>query len=581
LVSTLAPKVYETRTFPRVWREEPRSLPGREKGGVALTPQREVDRHRHSFEAGSGGASSATADPGSGGRGAAIVRAERVRPEDLGIGELFERVRDAVIVADARTQRIVLWNPAAERIFGYSPFEVFGMAVEELVPEHLKARHRAGIVRYGETGSGPYIDSEALLDLPAVCKDGEEIAVEMSLSPIGPADGGGRFVLAIIRDATERARAEETRSRLAAVVESADDAIIGKTLEGTITSWNSGAQRIYGYTAEEIVGRPITILVPPDRPNDVPEILRKVRQGEKVDHYDTVRVRKDGRRIYISLTVSPIKDAEGSVIGASAVARDVTERRLFEEKLQRLNETLEARVAERTAQLAEREAQLRDLVGKLIAAQEEERRRVAYEVHDGLTQTAAAAHLYLQAFSEDHPPATATGRAELNRALGLVRKTVVEARHVIEGLRPAALDDFGLATAIRLEVERLRSEGWHVDYEDDLGDERLPAEIEMALFRVAQEALTNARKHAQTDRARVALARRGKTIRLEVRDEGRGFDPSSPTRNGPGERVGLAGMRERVALLGGELKIHSRPGAGTRAIAEVPLPEEPETGRAT
>ncbi len=192
-------------------------------------------------------------------------------------------------------------------------------------------------------------------------------------------------------------------------------------------------------------------------------------------------------------------------------------------------------------------------------------------MHDGLTQTAAAAHLYLQAFSEDHPPASARGRAELDRALGLVRKTVVEARHVIEGLRPAALDDFGLATAIRLEVEGLRSEGWHVDYEDGLGDARLPAEVETTLYRVAQEALTNARKHARTDRARVALARRGEAIHLEVKDEGRGFDPSSPTTNGPGERVGLAGMRERVALLGGELKITSEPGKGTLVVAEVPL----------
>jgi PAS domain S-box-containing protein len=425
-----------------------------------LTSQEEVDRHRPSYEAGSGGASSTAAAPGFGDRGAKMGRVERVRPEDLGIGELFERVRDAVIVADARTQCIVLWNPAAERMFGYSTFEAFGMGVEALVPEPLKARHRAGIARYGETGSGPYIDSDAPLDLPAVRKDGREIRVELSLSPIGPAEGGGRFVLAIIRDATERKSAEV--------------------------------------------------------------------------------------------------------------------------EIRRLNETLERGVAERTAQLAERERQLSELVGKLIAAQEEERRRVAYEVHDGLAQTAAAAHLYLQAFAEDHPPDSSTGRAELDRALGLVRKTVVEARYVIEGLRPTALDDFGLATAIRLEVEQLRSEGWHVDYEDSLKDERLPPEIETVLYRVAQEALTNARKHARADRARVALTRRGKTIHLEVGDDGRGFDPSSPSSSGPGERVGLASMRERVALLGGDLKIQSRPGAGTRVIAQVPLTgsEEPEAGHA-
>ncbi|HEV2092629.1 MAG TPA: PAS domain S-box protein [Rubrobacter sp.] len=498
-----------------------------------------------------------------------------MRPEDLGIGELFERVRDAVIVADARTQRIVLWNPAATRIFGYSASEAGGLRVEELVPEPLKGRHRAGMVRYSETGHGPYVDSHDLLELPALRKGGQEIRVELSLSPIDPVgetEGGGRFVLAIVRDVTERMRDEEARSRLAAIVASSDDAIIGKTLDGTITNWNSGAENIYGYAADEVLGRPITVLVPADRPSEVPNILELVKRGEKIDHYETVRVRKDGRRVHVSLTTSPIKDAEGNVVGASTVARDITERKRAEEEIRRLNETLERRVAERTAQLAERERQLAELVGRHIAAQEEERRRVAYEVHDGLTQTAAAAHLYLQAFSEDHPPATARGRAELDRALGLVRKTVVEARHVIEGLRPAALDDLGLASAVQLEVQELRSQGWQVDYEDELEDARLPADIETVLYRVAQEALNNARKHARTTRARVALARRGEAVHLEVSDEGCGFDPSSPTATGPGERVGLVGMRERVALLGGELKIYSRPGAGTRAVARIPLP---------
>jgi PAS domain S-box-containing protein len=134
-------------------------------------------------------------------------------PQELGIGKLFERIRDAVIVADAESQRIMLWNPAAARMFGYSSSEALHLKVEALVPEPLKAQHRAGIARYAKTGHGPYIDSHEVLDLPAVRKDGEEISVELSLSPISPvheADGGGgRFVLAVIRDITERKRIEE------------------------------------------------------------------------------------------------------------------------------------------------------------------------------------------------------------------------------------------------------------------------------------------------------------------------------------------------------------------------------------
>ena len=129
---------------------------------------------------------------------------------------MFERIRDGVIVADTQTQRILLWNPAATSIFGYSPSEALNrMRVEDLVPERFKAQHRAGITRYHETGRGPYMDANKLLDLPAVAKSGKEIRVEMSLSPIGPKDDeGGPYVLAIVRDITERNRAEEFAAQL-------------------------------------------------------------------------------------------------------------------------------------------------------------------------------------------------------------------------------------------------------------------------------------------------------------------------------------------------------------------------------
>jgi two-component system, sensor histidine kinase and response regulator len=135
-----------------------------------------------------------------------------MRPEELGFGRLFDRIRDAVVVADARTQQVVLWNPAAESMFGYSTSEALKLRVEALVPEALKDAHQTGIASYDETRHGRYIDSHRLLDLPAITKDGEEIRIELSLSPISPvdeADRGGRFVLAIIRDTTERKRTEE------------------------------------------------------------------------------------------------------------------------------------------------------------------------------------------------------------------------------------------------------------------------------------------------------------------------------------------------------------------------------------
>src|SRR5215213_7363455 len=229
------------------------------------------------------------------------VRAgERLRPEDLGFGRLFERIRDGVIVADAKTQRIVLWNAAAAKMLGYSASEALKLRVEELVPESLKDAHRSGITRYARTGHGRYIDSDAPLDLPAVRKNGQEIRVELSLSPIRPVhdadDGEAQFVLAIIRDVTGRKRAEEAvrqlnedlekrveerTSQLEAtiaeleskqqdlrhseeifrlLVEGVKDyAIFMLSPDGRIVSWNEGAERIQGYEVSEVLGEHFSV----------------------------------------------------------------------------------------------------------------------------------------------------------------------------------------------------------------------------------------------------------------------------------------------------------------------------------
>jgi PAS domain S-box-containing protein len=389
------------------------------------------------------------------------TRGSTLRPQDLGIGRLFERVRDAVVVADAKTQRIVLWNPAAERMFGYSSSEAMRLRIEALVPDHLKAPHRAGIARYAQTGRGPYVDSEEAMELPAVRKDGQGIHVELSLSPIRP---------------------------------------------------------------------PV--------------------EGED----------KNGPRRRLVL----------------AIIRDVTERKEAQDRVRRLNEILERRVEERTAELAERERQLQELLGKVLTAQAEERTRVAREVHDGLTQVAIATHQLLQSFADDHPPGSIVREGELDRALRLAQQTVVEARHVIESLRPTSLDHLGLSAAISMLVDQLQNEGWKVAFkEEGMEKKRLPDQVETTLFRVAQEALTNAKRHAETKRVYLSLARRERSVHLEVRDFGRGFDLER-VRSGEGrggEKVGLTGMRERLALLGGWLAVHSKPGQGTSIVAELPLSE--------
>lgn len=228
-------------------------------------------------------------------------------------------------------------------------------------------------------------------------------------------------------------------------------------------------------------------------------------------------------------------------------------------------------------ELADRERQLQELVGRLFGAQEEERRRVAYEVHDGLAQVTTAAHQRLQAYASRYPPASEKEREDLERVIGLMRQTAGEARRIIADLRPAALDDLGLAAALSHEVDRLREDGWEVDYQFENPEARLPAAVETTVFRVAQEALTNARKHAgTTGPLQLQLRCEGKMLRLSVRDRGRGFQPEAVSPGGPGEKIGLSGMRERVSLLGGRFRLHSQPGEGTLILAELPLPNDCE-----
>jgi len=492
-----------------------------------------------------------------------------MRPEELGIGKLFARIREAVIVADATTQRIVLWNPAATSIFGYSISEALELNLEKLVPEPLKAQHRAGITRYAETGHGPYIDSRRLLELPALTKSGQEIYVELSLSPIGLADDTNRdrrFVLAIIRDVTERKRAEEAlrhnEERFRLLVEGVKDyAIFMLDPKGKVASWNEGAHRIKGYRQQEILGRHFSLFYPEeDLKRGKPERALEMAQEKGTFEEEGWRVRKDGSRFWASVLITALWDEAGGLRGFAKVTRDITERKRAEEEIQRLNETLE---------------ELKDLVGKLVLGQEEEQRRVAYEVHEGLAQVASAAHLRLETFSHRDSQDTERSQANLEQALKLIQQTISDARRITATLRPTVLDDFGLAATVSLEVERFREEGYRVEYEEGLGGERLLAMVENALFRVVQEALTNIQKHAQTRKIRIELRRRQDEVYLEVRDYGRGFDLEATSSGSElGKTVGIARMREWALLLGGQLEIHTKPGRGTSVVAKVPLPAQ-------
>ena len=267
----------------------------------------------------------------------------------------------------------------------------------------------------------------------------------------------------------------------------------------------------------------------------------------------------------------------GAILGTLTILRDPSWPEFSAEEENFLSEVAERAVialdnAELHRRLQEREQHLSDLVGRLLTSQEEERRRVAYDVHDGVAQISVAVHQQLQAFAQGRRPRSPHRRTNLDLILSLAQKAVDEARIVIADLRPTVLDDFGLAAALSMQVEALRRADWEITYRENLGDARLPAQVETTLFRVAQEALTNVRKHAQTTTVLITLNRHSDAVRLHIRDWGRGFDPAhAGLTTGPGERVGLPGIRERIALLSGHCHIETAPHHGTSVTATIPL----------
>jgi two-component system CheB/CheR fusion protein len=229
---------------------------------------------------------------------------------------------DCIITMDA-TGRVREFNPASERVFGFTRAEVVGKELADLIiPPRLRERHRQGLAHYLKTGEGPLLGR--LIEIAALRRDGTEILVALAINAT-EIDGSPIFT-AYLRDITEQKRAEEANRRLAAIIESSGDVIISMDLDETITSWNKEAERLFGYNAAEIIGKPITVLVPPDRHNEELAIMERIRRGERIIRYETVYDRKDGTPLDISLAVSPINDESGHVIGTSKIARDITER---------------------------------------------------------------------------------------------------------------------------------------------------------------------------------------------------------------------------------------------------------------
>lgn len=254
---------------------------------------------------------------------------------------IVEGSDDAILAKDAHGT-IIAWNPAAERLFGYAEREAIGMHVDALIPDDHRGEHDRV---FASILAGTKVEH---YETVRRTKDGRSVEVSVTVSPLRGADGSIIGASKIIRDIGDHARTRTMESQLAAIVASSDDAIISKDREGRITSWNPAAQTLFGYAPDEVLGNHVSMLFPADLVGSERDILSEILEGRKVDHYETRRVTKDGRVLAVSLTVSPLRDHTGQIVGASKIVRDISERREVEarrlqaQELARANEQLAA-----------------------------------------------------------------------------------------------------------------------------------------------------------------------------------------------------------------------------------------------
>lgn len=458
--------------------------------------------------------------------------------------DIIEALPNAVVVI-GEGRRIRRINRRAEELFRYDRGELLGRAVEILVPERFRAAHPALVEGFARAPAARPMGAGR--DLYGRRKDGSEFPIEIGLNPL--AASGGPQVLVSIIDITERKRAQAAHDRLAAIVESSEDAILSKALDGTITSWNRGAQRLFGYTEEEALGRPIFLIIPPEEREAEMRLLERLAAGRHVEHVETVRLRRDGTPVEVSASLSPLRDGQGRVIGASSIMRDITEQTRRDAELRRSNAELEqfAYVASHDLQeplrmvanyvelLAERyRGQLDERADKYIGYASDGARRMQRMVADLLA--------FSRVGSEGKPLGRVASGEVLDQVLASLDALIREQGATIErGPMPVVMAD------------------------------------ESQLGQLLQNLVANAIKFRgeQPPLVRISAVRSGAEWQLSVGDNGIGIDMQHAPRifqmfqrlhargRYPGSGIGLAIAKRIVERHGGRIWLESEPGRGS------------------
>jgi PAS domain S-box-containing protein len=478
---------------------------------------------------------------------------QALRTSELSYRRLFEAAQDGILILDAYTGRITDVNPFLTKLLGFSSSEMVGKTVGELSPFKDIVSNQAMLGRLQESGHIRYED------LPLETKDGRKIAVEF-VSNVYQA-GEKKVIQCNIRDITKRKQAEIAARLLESIVASSNDAIIGKDLAGNITSWNEGAERIFGYSADEMLGTPLTRLIPANRKDEENQILAKIRHGKSVEHFETLRQTKEGRLINVSVTASPIKDATGKIVGVSKVARDTTEFQKLEQKFH------QAQKMESIGQLAGGIAHdfnniLAAIVGNVYLAKMDGAQNPAVLDHleeiSKATERATGLINHILTFSRQNKP---------EREPICLNDVVVEALKLLRASLPATIrihtelvktpTVLANATAIHQVIMNLGTNAWHA-----MRDRPGTLKIEMNIVEVDADFITT---HPE-----LTL---GKYVRLSVSDTGCGmdrktishiFEPFFTTKGvGEGTGLGLAVVHGIMKSHYGAISVYSQPDEGT------------------
>jgi PAS domain S-box-containing protein len=338
------------------------------------------------------------------------------------------------------------------------------------------------------------------------------------------------------------------QEQLQALIDSSPLALVEFGLDTRIRLWNPAAERIFGWSREEMIGRGDLPMAPPSKRAEAEELFARVRAGESLNDYETVRQRKDGTLVDVSIAAAPVKDASGQVVGNMVAYTDITERKAQEAEVHRLNAELHARLEELAASRA-----------RIVTAGDEARRRLERNLHDGAQQRLVTLSLALRVALGNLDSDPAAARAALADASDELAVALDELRELARGLHPAVLSDRGLRAAVETLADRAPVPVEIVD----IPDERLPEPVEAAAYYLIAEALTNVTKYARASAVRVRVAASDANVVVEVSDDGvGGADPAAGS--------GLRGLADRVESLGGSLEVVSPAGAGTTLRAEIP-----------